>query len=290
MDKKTGKAESIGKLFEYDSFRRFLADFIEEEKRRKPGFSQRAFASRLGFSSTGSLSLVLSGKRRLGEAPLQKLAGAIGLAGRHARFLEALARFNQAGTLEERERTFQEVKRLRKSREFRRTLASQFPYWEEWHHVVVRELAVHMDWRGDWAALGAAVRPPISGEKARHSVERLLEMGLLRRDPDGSYAQSSPVLSASGAPSSLLREFKREMVLKSLQAMDDLPPSRRHFSTCTLSMSRESFRKLSGMIDALREEILRIASDDDAQEVYQANFQVFPVSTEIVKKGRPSGN
>lgn len=278
--------EIVGRLFDYDNFRLFLRDFIAEEKRIRPGFSQRLLSQRLGLGSPTMLSLVLKGDRNLGEGTLQKLPGSLGLAGRPAHFLVALARFNQARRLEERESTFQELKRIRKSGRFARTLSHQYPYWDEWYHVVVRELAVHSAWKGDHAKLGALVRPPISADKARQSVAHLCELGLLERSPDGSYAQSDPVVSAEGAPTALLREFKREMVLRGLEAMESVPPRERHFSTATISISRSSFALLSSRIDTLRAEFLQAAHDEDPEVVVQVNFQAFPVSRPI---GAPEG-
>lgn len=269
---------AIRNLFEYDSYRQFLRDYIAEERRRRPSFSQRLLAQKLGLKSTGAMSLILSGARNMGEAPLQALPTALGLTGKPGSFLLALVRYNQADDLEVREQTLQELKRLRKGGRFARTASHQFPYWEEWHHVAIRELAVHADWKGDWAKLGALVVPPLGAEKAKRSVERLCELGLLLRRADGTYVQSDPVVSAEGAPGALLREFKREMVLRGLQAMDDLPPARRHFSTSTISMSRASFRRLCQRIDQLRTEFLEAAGEEDPEVVFQANFQVFPLS------------
>ncbi|GEM_PF-842276 len=270
--------QAIRRLFEYDSYRTFLRDYLEEERKRRPGFSQRSFAAKLGWKSTGAMSLVLSGSRNMGEGPLQALPAALGLVGRPAAFLVALVRHNQADDLDSREKTLHELKRLRKGGRFAKTSSAQFPYWEEWYQVVIRELAVHLRWDGDFAKLGASVVPPISADKARRSVERLCSIGLLEKLPDGTYRQADPVVSAEGAPGALLREFKREMVLRGLQAMDDLPPARRHFSTSTISMSRASFRRLCQRIDELRAEFLEGAAEEEPEIVFQANFQVFPVS------------
>ena len=274
----------IERLFEYDSYRKFLLDFIAEEKRIRPGFSQRSFTTRFGLRSTGTMSLILSGARNMSEATLQKLPESIGLVGRPAAFLVALVRFNQAQALEVRESTFDELKKLRKGGRFARTHVHQFPYWEEWYHVVIRELAVHGAYQGDLARLGAMVEPPISADKAKRSLERLCEMGLLRLQDDGSYRQTDPVVSAEGAPCAMLREFKREMVLRGLHAMDDVPPSKRHFSTSTISMTRASFRLLCDKIDALRAEFLQAANEEEPEIVFQANFQVFPLSKPLVSE------
>jgi uncharacterized protein (TIGR02147 family) len=271
----------LDSLFERDDYRGFLRDFFEEERRLRPRFSLRALSARAGFQSTGFLSLVLAGSRNLGEGSAESICRAIGLVDAPARFFLALVRHNQAKTAEERLRSLEEIKKLRKSRSFARASAHQFPYWEEWYHVAIRELAVHSDWNGDFARLGSLVRPRIGAERARRSFERLLELGLVRPTSTGGWEQSAPVLSAEGAPPVLLREFKKEMVLRGLEAMEHLPPGRRHFSTATFAMSHRSMRLFARRIDELRAEMLRVAMEEEPEAVFQANFQIFPLSSDL---------
>jgi len=269
---------AVGRLFEYDNYREFLKDYFEEEKRLRPTFSRRWFAQKAGFKSTGFCSLIVGGSRRLGDASIPRLVEAIGLVGTAAEFLEALIRFNQADTVEHRESCLDRIKRLRLQSGKIRLAAHQFPFWENWYNVAIRELVVHADWNNDFSRLAALVRPRITATEARKSVERLESLGLVVRDDDGKWHHSDPFLTAEGAPASLLREFKREMTIRSLEAMDSLPPSRRHFSTSTISISGETYKAMCEKIERLRSEILRMAETDKPEIVMQANFQVFPLS------------
>lgn len=275
--------EAVGKLFEYDNFRVFLKDYFEEEKRLRPAFSQRWFAQKAGFKSTGFCSLIVSGARKLGDTSIPRLVEATGLVGVPAEFLDALIRYNQAGTLEGREAWFALLKRLRMEGGRAVISSRQFPFWERWYHVAIRELAVHSDWKGDYSRLAGLVRPKITSDEAKESVRRLEEVGLLVCRPDGAWEQAHPVVSGEGTPPALLREFKREMTLRALEAMDSLPPSKRHFSTSTFSVSLQTYRILCERIDRLRSEILQIATDEAPEIVLQANFQVFPISAPLQK-------
>lgn len=276
------KVESRNKvldtLFEQDDYRAFLRDFFEEERRIRPRFSLRALALKAGFRSSGFWSLVLSRARNLGEASIDPVVGALGLVGRPAAFLAALIRHNQARTSEERQSTLQELKRLRKAHGFARTSVRQFPYWEDWRLVALRELAVHAPWNGDFARLGRLLRPSCSAEKARQGLDKLVDLGFLKRSSTGTWEQADPVVTAEGAPPVLLREFKKEMLLRGLEAVESLPPSRRHSSTVTLAMSQASLRTFARRIDDLRADMLRTAMEEQPEVVLQANFQIFPLS------------
>jgi uncharacterized protein (TIGR02147 family) len=265
-------------LFERDDYRAFLRDFFEEERRIHPRFSLRALALKAGFRSSGFWSLVLSRARNLGEGSIEPVVSALGLVGRPAAFLGALIRHNQAKTSEERQSTLLELKRLRKAHGFARTSVRQFPYWEDWKLVALRELAVHADWNGDFARLGRLLRPSCSAEKARQGLEKLVDLGFLERSSTGSWRQADPVVTAEGAPPVLLREFKKEMLLRGMEAVESLPPTRRHSSTVTLAMSQASLRTFARRIDELRADMLRTAMEEQPEVVLQANFQIFPLS------------
>lgn len=265
-------------MFERDDYRAFLRDFFEEERKIHPRFSLRALALKAGFRSSGFWSLVLSRARNLGESSIESAVNALGLVGRPAAFLAALIRHNQAKTSEERQSTLLELKRLRKAHGFARTSVQQFPYWEDWRLVALRELAVHADWNGDYARLGRLLRPACSAEKARHGVGRLVDLGFLKRSPTGAWEQTDPVVTAEGAPPVLLREFKKEMLLRGMEAVESLPPARRHSSTVTLAMSQASLRTFAKRIDELRADMLRTAMEEQPEVVLQANFQIFPLS------------
>lgn len=265
-------------MFEQDDYRAFLRDFFEEERKIHPRFSLRALALKAGFRSSGFWSLVLSRARNLGEGSIDPVVNALGLVGRPAAFLAALIRHNQAKTSIERQSTLLELKRLRKAHGFARTSVQQFPYWEDWRLVALRELAVHADWNGDFARLGRLLRPACTADKARHGVERLVDLGFLKRSPTGTWEQTDPVVTAEGAPPVLLREFKKEMLLRGMEAVESLPPARRHSSTVTLAMSQASLRTFAKRIDELRADMLRTAMEEQPEVVLQANFQIFPLS------------
>ncbi len=269
---------AVGRLFEYDNYREFLKDYFEEEKRLRPTFSQRWFSQRAGFKSTGFCSLIVGGSRRLGDASIPRLVEAIGLVGAAAEFLDALIRFNQSDTVEHRESWLDRIKQLRLQSGKISLASHQFPFWENWYNIAVRELVVHSDWNGDFSRLAALVRPRITASEARKSVERLESLGLVVRGGDGKWHHADAFLTAEGTPASLLREFKREMTIRALEAMDSLPPSRRHFSTSTISISTETYKAMCEKIERLRAEILRMAETDKPEIVMQANFQVFPLS------------
>ncbi len=274
--------ETLEKVYGYDNYRFFLRDFFREQKRLKSVFSHRYFARRAGFSSSSFCAHVIEGKRNLTAESMRKMLKGLGLTGKAAVYFESLVYYNQARTVDDREHFFRQLERLRKSTTFYRVNQRQFAYYDEWYYPVIRELAVYGNWRGSYAALGRLVRPPVPPEKARAAVETLVEVGLLERRPDGSFAQSAQAVTAEDVPWNVTRKTRKEFVLRAIEAMETLPVDKRHIAGATVAMSEEAYRRVAQRLDEVRREILAAATEEtQVNGVYQVNLQAFPVSERL---------
>ncbi len=155
-------------------------------------------------------------------------------------------------------------------------------FYDEWYYSVIRELAVYSRWDEDYHRLGALVVPPISAEKAKKAVATLITIGLLKRNPDGTYQQSSKVITGDDAPPVALKKLKKDFMLKAVDSEEKFDRPYKYSSSVTLSMSMESFEKAKKLIDSVRRELLVMAMDDPkVEKVFQANFQMFPLSEQF---------
>ncbi len=273
------------RIFEYDNYRSFLRDYFAEQKRLRDAFSHRFFARRAGFASSSFCSHVIDGKRNLTSDSLKKIIRGMKLTGKASSYFEALVRFNQAKTVEDREAYFRELERLRKSTQFYRVNQQQFAYYDEWYYPVIRELATHADWDGDFRVLGSMVTPAIAPEKARRAVETLASIGLLRQNGDGGYQQINQAITAADVPTAVTRKTRKEFLLRAIEAMETQPVDHRHVAGVTVSMSEQTFQTVMEKLDSVRKEILELAINDESVErIYQFNFQAFALSERIGKR------
>ncbi len=272
----------LDKLFEYDNYRFFLKDYFQVQKELKESFSHRYFARRAGFSSSGFFHHVIEGKRGLTDKSMEKMIKGLSLRGRKATFFKNLVLFNQAKELEERERYFKVIDRIRKTSYIYKIKRKQFTYYEEWYHSIIRELVVSSNWKGNYAALGALVVPAISAEKAKSSVQLLENIGMIKKTTNGTYIQVQDAVTASDVPTVVTRKVRKDYLQLAEKAMEQLPLDERLISGVTVSMSRSRFNKIVAKLDEVRQMILADALEEDAQKqsVYQINFQAFPLSRE----------
>lgn len=272
----------LDRLFEYDNYRFFLKDYFQVQKELKESFSHRYFARRAGFSSSGFFHHVIEGKRGLTEKSMEKMIKGLSLRGRKATFFKNLVLFNQAKELEEREKYFKVIDRIRKTSYIYKVKKKQFTFYEEWYHPVIRELAASKNWNGNFAALASLVVPAISAEKAKSSVELLENIGMIKKIDEGKYIQVQDAVTASDVPVVVTRKMRKDYLQLAEKAMEQLPLEERLISGVTVSMSRERFDKIVLKLDEVRQMILADALEEDSQKqsVYQINFQAFPLSRE----------
>lgn len=207
------------------------------------------------------------------------------LKGKQIDFFKLLVLFNQAKTTPEKEKLFKEINLLRRNTSFYKLNQNQYAYFEEWYFPIIRELAVCVEWNGDFDYLGKQCVPSISPLEARKAVEVLCEMNLLVKNGDGSYSQTSESITGEDLPPHLVKSARKKHIELALNASETMGPLERNLSAAIVGLSQEKFLEASVLIDNLRERIVAMAdSNGQIDKVYQINFQLFPVSRTIGKK------
>lgn len=271
-------------IYRYEDYRLYLKDYFALQKATIDGFTHRAFAKLAGFSSSSFCLHVMQGRKNLSGDSIQKLLSAMNMEGAPAGYFETLVHYNQAKTLHDREFFFNDLNKIRRKTLFYQVNKHQFILYSEWYFSVIRELAVYSNWNGNYQQLGSMVVPPLSAEKAKKAIESLVKAGLLIYNEDGTLRQNSPVVSADDAPAVIVNKLKKDFMLKALEAEEKFRKPAKYSSSATISMSMQSFNKAKGMIDELRQQLLTMAlNDSDVDQVFQVNFQIFPLSEPIKK-------
>ena len=271
---------TIESIFEYDDYRVFLKDYFNAKKREKHSFSQRYFAKKIGFNAHNFCTLVVLGKRNLSIDSIQKIIKGIGLKGKAATYFENLVYLNQATTLEDKDYYFKRLKQTGKKTRFYQLHRDQFFFYEKWYYPVVRELLTMKDWNGDFAALAKTVRPPITASEAREAVELLESTGIVKKDATGVYSLTNEFITSEQVPDFIKKKARRDVLLKGIETVDTIEPHDKYAAYSTVTMTKELYEEVRGILDETRQKILSLVAEDGApDEVYELVFQVFPVSS-----------
>lgn len=266
-------------LYSYSDYRKFLKDYYEEQKARDPKFSHRYFTMKVGFSSSGYFSDVLAGKKNLSGAFILKFAKALKLAKDEEEYFVNLVSFNQAKTLEEKNRYYEKMMTTGKVK-VDVVERDKHAYFSSWQYAAVREALHYLAVKDDYKELGKALDPPISGRNAKKAIEVLASLDLIDRDGAGAWRPTSGNLKMGGSIDALgLSNYHKSTLELAVRALDAFPSDQRGFSTLTLPLTAEKIRKAKLAIKNLRMYLLALAENGThADRVYQFNFQMFPVT------------
>jgi uncharacterized protein (TIGR02147 family) len=267
-------------VFQYRDYRAFLREYYERNKRRKGGYSLRAFSRTTGLRSPNYLKLVMDGDRNLTPPMALRFAEGCGLSGEAIEYFCELVAYNQAELAKQRELHYERLKRFSRFRKVHKLEAAQSAYHSEWHIPAIRELVARADFREDPAWIAKTLMPPISLAQAKRGLAILLELGLLVRDGAGRLVQPQELVETPEGPlGHHVVEFHRAMMAHAAEALDRVPREEREIASLTLCVSAAQFARLKAELAALRNLLLqRYQADADAERVVQVNFQLFPLS------------
>jgi uncharacterized protein (TIGR02147 family) len=270
-------------IYTYLDYREFLNDLFKVLGRQDPGFSRRAFARMCGSSSPNFLQLILSGKISLQPGAIKALAVAMKMDKREIKFLDLLIAFDQAKTFTRREQIYKEILQLKVGQSQNKVDKTQYTYYSKWYHSAIRALLGYYKFNPDkdnFNTLGSRLSPAVTGKQARSSIKLLQKLGLIRVNELGLLEQCSRAVS-SGPNTRSLEIFKYQTASMDLakEALDKVSLKQREISTLTLNISEQGYEKIKDRIIQMRKEIIEIAGQDSKDDrVYQANFQLFPLT------------
>jgi uncharacterized protein (TIGR02147 family) len=271
-------------IIEYSNFRQYLLDYYEERK-RVSAFSWREFSKVAGFTSSSYMKVVCDGKSKLSKIGVERVATAIGLTGFELDYFRAMVKFGQAANEETKKAAYRDMLAIAKVHKVRVLEGDLFAYYDTWRNPMMRELAPLMPGAtpGEMAKM---CYTETSAQEVRESLDFLTKAGLLKKEKDGSFAQSET--SVSGTPDATrlaLRGMHRQMAQLATPALE-LPACERNFSGVTMGVSRESYDRIVRLLDECRRQIIAIAAEDkNIEQVYRLNLQLFPL-TKSVKESK----
>ena len=266
-------------VFDYSDYRKFIKDYYETHKAQNPSFSYRFLAQKAGINSAPFYKFIIEGKRNLTKNTVLKTCVALKLSDREAEYFENLVFFNQAKTIKEKNSFFEKLVLKQKHRHVGTITESQYEYFSEWYHCVVREIVCMYDCRDNWAKVGHIISPSLTAKQVEESVRLLLRLGFLKK-AGNRYVQTEPVIAAGyGLTSHQIINFQIMMLNKAIEAFDRSLPHERLTSATTVCISRKKFETFVEKIRMLRSELLEIARNDETPEmVYELTLNLFPLS------------
>jgi uncharacterized protein (TIGR02147 family) len=267
-------------IYNYFDYREYLRAVYHHRKKEQPGFSHRHFSREAGIASPNYLLRVLKGTRCLNAPYIAKFCRALDLNQNEARYFTTLVSFNTENNVDKKEKYLRDLLALRNRRGIFRLDDKKLRFFSKWYYPVIRELAVILDCKDDFNLLARTCAPRITARQAENAVMYLLKNGFLKKDADGRYCRTEPVISSGDeVRSTILRNYHRQTLAQSIETLNAVNLENRDISSLTLSVSRKTYFAIKKEIQAFRKRLLVMAREDAGPEmVCHAGFQLIPRS------------
>jgi uncharacterized protein (TIGR02147 family) len=267
-------------IFNYLDYRDYLKVWYQEAKRTRRAFSYRYFSKKAGYNSPNFLKLVMDGDRNISEDGIPKFMLGLDLNKQEQEYFSILVLMNQAPTHQKKDLYYKKLLQSRKLRQLKPLKKDHYEYCSYWYHSVIRELVVAQNFDGTPEWIAKRIKPALSGEQVSKSIALLERLGLVKKDAQGHYQQSSPVLSTGDEPTAIdLMNLHRSILDLAKERLPNTEAKCRDVSALTLGIEREKIPLLKQKIQEFRKDILKMVSENTTpEEVVMVTMQMFPVA------------
>jgi uncharacterized protein (TIGR02147 family) len=154
-------------------------------------------------------------------------------------------------------------------------------YLSHWYHPAVRELITSREFREEPAWIAATLHPAITVKQAAHSLELLLDLGLVVRNPETKRLElGEPTLTTEHEVLAIgAANFHKQMLERATESIDTVPSALRDLAALTVCISAKRASEVKERIHQFREAMTELCENDpEAKAVYQLNVQWFPLT------------
>lgn len=277
-------------VFEFLSVQEFLAHVYALRKAQMKPYSYRSFSSELGFGESNYLHLICTHKRQLSPRSAQLVATRLGLHGERRTWFLSLVEHTAGRGPAQRFGGIDKAYHIRRKTLDNELSRDEMEFFGKWYHGVIRELVVQSNFVSDPRWISQQLRPRITPDQAKQSLELQLRLGYLAFDEEQGrlVLPHTHIRVPEGVTHLAIHKYHQEMLQLSERSLTEAELDERDLSAVTVPLNVEHIAEIKDILREARSRIVALsekmpASGDSA--VFQINMQLFPV-TELNRSGQ----
>lgn len=262
-------------IFDFDDYRDILKQELTKRKKNNPRYSLRAFARDLDLYQS-KLSEILSGKQGMSHSSGVAVAQRLRLNTEESEYFMLLIEHKHA-----RSKTSRDLAKV-KLRKFSHLESVQmrndlFKLISSWEHMAIMEVIQLTNAKTSPSAIAEALDVP--EKKIKECIARLLKYGLVVREGRKlKRATLQHYTWGENVPSDSIKEFHKQILQRSIQALYSTPFEKRDIRTSILSVSEEDLPLVEQKIQQTSMEINKLLYKSKKKDkVYVFSCQFFPI-------------
>lgn len=243
-------------------FRTYLQQEFVKRTAKNSAYSLRSFALQLGISHA-TLSSMLSGKRKITPASMQKIGKALNLGPAE------LQRFTDGMSPKAAAASYFMIQQ------------DAFALMSEWYFDAILELSLIPHFRMEPVVIAQSLE--ITSVQAKIALDTLERLELLMKDPEGRYKLAhlnSVNILDSDFTSTANRKYQKSILEKSTEALEKVDRKKRDHTSTTMAINAKDLQKAKELIQKFRHELNAFLqrSESSPDEVYQLQISFFPLT------------
>lgn len=254
--------------FIYSNHTDYLKAVRDQYGDRKKPISLKMWASRLGYASSRSLELVISGDRLPSENFVYQLTQDLRLSVKEQHYLGLMVKREKL--LRQKKSVLDveaEMNKLRPNRFETRYISNEiFKRVSEWYPIVIRQLAMTPKFRKDIAWIYKKLRGKVTSSQI---ASALAEWEGLAFDRRALYTNED-------VPSQAVRTYHKKMLQKAIEAVDEVDVQDREYIAITFKSSKKKIAEMKKTLREMRDQLNAELNDDNDSEVFQLCVALFP--------------
>lgn len=265
-------------IYEYSGTREFLFATLQAKQRVNPRFSLRAWSKQLGLGNPMVLSRVFRNQTRLKPSMARKIAHGLLMPPEESKYFEILSLYEMADSAEGKEVYQDLLSSLRPELNFSSLEIDRFRVVSDWYYFPILEMTFLKGFRSDPKWIAERLGYGVSAETATLAIERLVRLGLMKRDDQGSLkkAPKGRLWAGDAGFQQAIQAYHAQMLDRAKQAMISHPLEERSHSSITVPVKRSDYPKMEKIIQKFNRAIARCAADtEEGEEIYHVNVQMF---------------
>ncbi len=259
--------------------RRFL-EAVVDDLRARGMFSHRTFNRECGFSSPNFVQLVIQGRRNLSKEAAERIAKTLRLSKVETRALLQLRELNNETDPDRKLILFENLLRNPDFAERHELAQAELGFYSKWYNVVVREL-LQSHPRLTAREISQALLPRVSEKEIAQALDEMVALGFIEQTRNGWKTKHKQLTTKNEILHSALISFHSSMIEIARESLTRFKGTEREVSSVTVQLTEKEFLDLRERIRDFKKDALSIETSDPKSRVYQFNFQLFPVTSDI---------
>lgn len=244
-----------------------LMSEYQTRKSNNSRYSLRSFAQQLNLSPA-TLSMVLSGKRKLSKDKIVSISTKMGLSPASIHNLLEAEILNISSHPTE----------LKIDSQKAHLNEEQFKLISNWQHYAIISLSKLKKHKADTRWISKHLG--ISELDARDALNRLIELKMIEIQHDKIVELNQSTTTTEDIPSEAIRNFHKGVINKALESIDHVNPDQRELSTIVLSFNKKDLKSAKKFLRDYQEQFAnRFESEKNSDEVYAISLQFFPLTS-----------